>query len=171
MARIIQEAIASQRKTSDKAFTVAYDYRDRDGMLLYQVLRYDNPKRFGHRQPDGHGGWIYKGTHRRVLFRWGELLQFPSATAIITEGEKDAINTAALGFFATTVASGKWTDDCVQALAGRDCWILEDNDDTGRKKALEAAKLLHPVASSVKIIRPAAKSQQLPTTWRISHGN
>jgi hypothetical protein len=54
---------------------------------------------------------------------------------------------------ATTVASGKWTDDCVEALAGRDCWILEDNDDAGRKKALEAAKLLHPVANSVKIIR------------------
>jgi hypothetical protein len=153
MARLIQEAVASQRKTSDKAFTVAYDYRDRDGTLLYQVLRYDNPKRFGHRQPDGHGGWIYKGTHRRVLYRWLELLQYPDGTALVTEGEKDADNVATLGICATTVASGKWTDDCVQALAGRDCWILEDNDDTGRKKALEAAKLLHPVANSVKIIR------------------
>lgn len=72
---------------------------------------------------------------------------------MVTEGEKDVDNVAALGICATTVASGKWTDDCVKALAGRDCWILEDNDDTGRKKALEAAKLLHPVANRVKIIR------------------
>jgi hypothetical protein len=153
MARLIQEAIASQRKTSDKAFVTAYDYRDHDGTLLYQVLRYENPKRFAHRQPDGRGSWIYKGALRRVLYRWPELLQYPDATALVTEGEKDADNAAALGVCATTVASGKWTDDCVQALAGRDCWILEDNDDTGRKKASEAAKLLHPVADSVKIIR------------------
>jgi hypothetical protein len=153
IARLIQEAVASQRKTSDKAFVAAYDYRDNDGTLLYQVLRYENPKRFGHRQPDGHGGWIYKGTHKRVIYRWCELSEFPSATAFVCEGEKDADNVATLGICATTVASGKWTDDCIQALDGRDCWILEDNDDTGRRKALEAAKLLHPVANSVKIIR------------------
>jgi len=87
--------------------------------LLYQVLRYDNPKRFGHRQPDGHGDWIYKGTHKRVIYRWCELLKYPSATAIICEGEKDANNVAALGLCSTTVASGKWTDDCVNALTGR----------------------------------------------------
>jgi DNA primase len=80
-------------------------------------------------------------------------LQYPDATAFVTEGEKDADNVAALGLCATTVASGKWTDGCVQALAGRDCWILEDNDDAGRKKAREAANLLHPVANSIKIIR------------------
>ena len=145
--------VASQRKTSDTAFVAAYDYRDHDGTLLYQVLRYDNPKRFGHRQPNGHGGWIYKGTQKRVIYRGCELLEFPNATAFVCEGEKDTDNVRSLGLCATTVASGKWTDECVQALAGRDCWILEDNDNAGRKKALEAAKLLHPVANSVKIIR------------------
>jgi hypothetical protein len=81
IAQLIQEAVASQRKASEKAFTAAYDYRDRDGTLLYQVLRYDNPKRFAHRQPDGRGGWIYKGRHKRILYRLRELLEFPSATA------------------------------------------------------------------------------------------
>jgi hypothetical protein len=98
VARIIQEAVASQRRTSDRGFTRAYDYRDQNGELLYQVLRYENPKRFSHRQPDGHRGWIYKGTHRRVLYRWPELLQYPDATALVTEGEKDADNAAALAF-------------------------------------------------------------------------
>jgi hypothetical protein len=153
MARLIREAVASQHNTSEKAFTAIYDYRNKDGTLLYQVLRYDNPKRFGHRQPDSNGGWIYKGTQKRVLYRLQELLAYPDATVFVCEGEKDADNVAALDLCATTVASGKWTDDCVNALAGRDCWILEDNDDSGRTKALKAAKLLHTVAKSVKIIK------------------
>jgi hypothetical protein len=153
VAQLMQEAIASQRKTSDKAFTKAYDYQDQDGTLLYQMLRYEKPKRFAYRQPDGHGDWIYKAPHRRVIYRWPELLQYHDATTFVCEGEKDADNVIALGACATTVASGKWTDDCVQVLTGRDIWILEDNDDTGRKKALDAAKLLQPVAKSIKIIR------------------
>jgi hypothetical protein len=165
MTRLIQEAIASQHKEPRSKPVATYPYTDADGKPVYEVLRYE-PKRFGHRQPDGHGGWIYKGTHKRVIYRWRELLDFPSATALICEGEKDSDNVAALGLCATTVASGKWTDDCVQALAGRDCWILEDNDDTGRKKALEAAKLLHPVANSVKIIRlPGLAEGQDISDW------
>jgi hypothetical protein len=150
---IERAVLAAARAAAPKSKPVVIcDYTDENGKLLYQVCRYE-PKRFVHRQPDGQGGWIYKGSHKRVLYRWPELLQYPDATALVTEGEKDADNVATLGICATTVASGKWTDDCVQALAGRDCWILEDNDDTGREKALEAAKLLHSVANSVKIIR------------------
>ncbi|MFZ2082167.1 MAG: AAA family ATPase [Xanthobacteraceae bacterium] len=88
-----------------------------------------------------------------MIYRWPDIIKYPDATIFITEGEKDADNVAALDLCATTVASGKWTDDCVNALAGRHCWILEDNDDAGRKKALEAATLLHPVAASIKIVR------------------
>jgi hypothetical protein len=143
---------AAQARVPKSKPVATYDYTDENGKLLYQVCRYE-PKRFVHRQPDGHGDWVYRGALRRVLYRWPELLQYPDATTVVTEGEKDADNVAALGICATTVASSKWTDDCVQAIAGRDCWILEDNDDAGRKKALEAAKLLHPVANSVKIMR------------------
>ena len=35
----------------------AYDYRDEDGKLLYQVVRMV-PKDFRQRRPDGAGGWI-----------------------------------------------------------------------------------------------------------------
>jgi Protein of unknown function (DUF3987) len=153
MTRLIQDAIASQHKKPRSKPVATYNYEDRDGTLLYQVLRYDNPKCFSHRQPDGHGGWIEQGTDKRVVYRWRELLEFPSATVFVCEGEKDTDNVRGLGLCATTVASGKWTDDCVQALAGRDCWILEDNDEAGRKKALEAATRLHPVAAGVKIVR------------------
>jgi hypothetical protein len=121
-----------------------YDYRDDKGALLYQVLRFE-PKDFRRRYPNGK-------TDRRVLYRWPDLLQFLDATVFICEGEKDADRVASLGHCATTVASGKWTDDCVKALNGRDCLILEDNDEEGRKKALDAAKHLHGVANSIRIV-------------------
>jgi hypothetical protein len=141
-----------------------YDYRDKDGTLLYQNVRYE-PKTFRQRRPDGNDGWIYdldgtgerKGLDglkgRRVLYRLQEILQYPDGTVFVCEGEKDTNRVAGLGHCAITVASGKWTDECVQALSGRDILILEDNDDAGRKKALHAATLLHPVAKSVRIVR------------------
>jgi AAA domain len=48
---------------------------------------------------------------------------------------------------------GKWTPDCVQSLAGRDVWILEDNDEAGRKRAREAAEALHGTAKTIRIVQ------------------
>jgi hypothetical protein len=132
-----------------------YSYEDMDGTLLYQVDRYE-PKTFRQRRPDGNGGWIYnldglKG--RRVLYRLQELLQHQYGTVFVCEGEKDADRVASLDqACATTVASGKWTDECVQALAGRDVLILEDNDRAGRDKARDAATQLHGVAATIRIV-------------------
>jgi hypothetical protein len=125
-----------------------YHYTDQDGTLIYDVLRFDNPKRFAHRLADG----TFKGSARRVVYRWCELLKYPSATILITEGEKDADNVAALDLTATTVASGKWTGECVNALADRDCWIIQDCDEPGKKKALITATALYGIAKSVKIV-------------------
>jgi hypothetical protein len=147
---MVRAAMSAANSHKPKAKPVAIShYTDRDGTLIYDVLRFDNPKRFAHRLADGK----FKGSERRVIYRWPELIKFPDATVFICEGEKDADNVASLDLCATTAASGKWTDDCVNALTGRICWILEDNDETGRKKALEAAQKLHPVAASVKIVR------------------
>ena len=110
--------------------------------MLYQVLRLE-PKSFRQRRPDGDGGWIWQLDERRVIYRWPELLKYPDATVFVCEGEKDADRVASLELCATSVAGGKWTDECVRALAGHDVIILEDNDETGRKKALAAAQALH----------------------------
>ena len=148
-----------------KVIAQQYDYCDADGTLLYQVLRYE-PKDFRQRRPDGNGGWSWKLDERRVLYRWPELLKFPDATIFITEGEKDADRVAALGQCATTVAAGKWTDECVEALAGRDVIILEDNDDAGRKKALVAAQALHCTAKTIRLIAlPGLKDRGDVSDW------
>ena len=93
---------------SNQKIIAAYDYKDATGKLLYQVVRFE-PKVFRHRQPDGKGGWIYKGSEQRVLYRLPDLLKYPDATIFVCEGEKDADRLASLGYCATTVASGKWT--------------------------------------------------------------
>ena len=133
--------------------TKTYDYCDAGGALLYQVLRYEQPKSFRQRQPDGNGGWIWNLNERRVLYRLPDLMKYPFGTVFVTEGEKDADGLAERDLCATTVASGKWTSECVEELVGRDVLVLEDNDAPGRKKALNVAKLLHPVANTVRIIR------------------
>jgi len=92
---------------------------------------------------------------RRVLYCWPELIAYHDATVFVCEGEKDADNVRALDLTATTVASGKWTQDCIDALAGRDCWIIQDVDinGAGDKKARNTANHLHNVTKSIKIVR------------------
>jgi hypothetical protein len=128
-----------------------YDYTDAAGALLYQVQRLE-PKSFRQRRPDGNGGWLWKLADRRVLYRWPEILKYPDGTVFFTEGEKDCDRLASLKLVATTVASGKLTDECVAALAGRDVVILQDNDDAGYKKAHAVATALHGVAKTLRVV-------------------
>ena len=130
--RLLQRAVAQPTKPAKINIIAKYEYTDADGALLYQVLRLE-PKDFRQRRPDGNGGWTWKLDDRRILYRLPELLIYPDATVFITEGEKDADSIAALNLCATTVAAGKWTEDCIKALTGRDVIILEDNDNAGRK--------------------------------------
>jgi hypothetical protein len=130
----------------------SYDYEDENGALIYQVIRL-KPKGFKQCRPNGNGGqiWNLDGV-RRVLYRLPAILQYPDATVFVCEGEKDADRVASLDHCATTVASGKWTDDCVKALTGRDIIILQDNDGPGEKKALAAAQALRGVAKTIRIV-------------------
>jgi AAA domain-containing protein len=151
LAKLIQDAVASQHKAPKAKPIASYDYQDRDGTLLYQVLRYE-PKTFRQRRPDGKG-WIWKLEGRRVVYRWPELIKYPDATVHFCEGEKDADAIAALDLCSTTIAGKKWTQEIVEALKDRNVWIFEDADEPGRKRAFEAAERLHPVATSIKIVR------------------
>ncbi len=132
----------------------AYEYRDENGNLLYQVCRYPR-KQFLQRRPNGAGGWVWnlRGVPR-VLYRLPELLASPDAVVYVTEGEKDADRLAREGLIATTNSggAGKWRKEYGEALQGRDVVILPDNDDPGRKHAQQVARSLHGVARSVKVI-------------------
>jgi hypothetical protein len=159
-----QKRATEQQHNHNRKVVVSYDYKDSGGNLLYQNCRLE-PKDFRQRRPDGKGGWDWslRGLQgRRVLYRLPDLLSLPDATVFVTEGEKDADNVIGLGYCATTVASHKWTDECVKALAGRDCWILEDNDDPGLKHAVAAASALYGTAKSIRIVSLPGLGPRLP---------
>lgn len=145
---------AGIEKQSSRQIVASYDYRDEQGILLYQVVRYE-PKGFSQRRPEGNG-WAYKlnGT-RRVLYRWPELLEAdPTLLVVVVEGEKDADRLAANGIIATTNAggAGKWRDENSEALRGRHVLIIPDNDEAGRGHAAKVACSLRGVAASVRIL-------------------
>ena len=132
----------------------AYDYRDADGKLVYQVVRMI-PKDFRQRRPDGGGGWIWnlQGV-TRVLYRLPELLA-SSGRVFIVEGEKDTDSLRALGLVATTSVggAGKWRDQYNAAFQGREVVVLPDNDADGEKHGAFVAQALTGTASSVRILR------------------
>jgi hypothetical protein len=132
--------------------TKIYEYTDAGGELQYQVCRLE-PKSFRQRRRDGKGEWIWNLDEvKRVPYRLVDLNKYPDGSVFVCEGEKDADRIAELGHCASTVASGKWTPDCVQAFAGRDIFIMQDNDAVGTKKANEAAAVLHGTAKSIRVV-------------------
>lgn len=138
-----------------KEIVKTYDYRDADGKLLSQAVRY-NPKDFKQRRPSGNGRWIWnlKGVER-VLYRLPELLAADSSeTVFVAEGEKDADRLAAFDFVATTNSegAGNWREEFTPVLNKRHVAILQDNDEAGQKHVETVARMLHGEAASVKVV-------------------
>lgn len=109
-----------------RKIVATYDYKDENGQLLFQSVRFE-PKNFRQRRPDGKGGWLWNldGT-RRVLYRLSNILM--ADTVYVVEGEKDADRLWSLGLPATTnpQGAGKWRDEYNSFLAG------ETGSDTAR---------------------------------------
>lgn len=140
-----------------------YDYRDADGQLLFQVVRFE-PKAFRQRRPDGRGGWIWKlGRTPRVLYRLPELLVAgENDWVFVVEGEKDADRLVELDLIATAnpQGAGKWgklSDD--SALHGRRVAIIPDADAPGRAHAGDVARRLHGRAKDIRLL-------ELPGVWK-----
>jgi hypothetical protein len=146
---------SSNRTTKRKREVDTYDYTDEEGKLLYQVVRYADPKGFRQRRPDGKGGWIWnlQGT-RRVLYRLQAVLGAVKEQKIIylVEGEKDARALNYRGLMATTNSegAGKWHPEFAKNLRGARLVILPDNDEEGRRHADKVTSSVLPVAAWVK---------------------
>lgn len=142
-------------KTSRSEIVAAYDYRDADGTLVFQAVRYE-PKAFKQRRPDGKGGWVWNlDGVRRVLYRLPELLAAEKDRRVfVVEGEKDADRLADLALLATTSAggAGKWQQEFSEFLRGRLVAILPDADEPGRGHAEAVARSLYDVAESVTVL-------------------
>lgn len=172
-----------------------YHYTDRDGNLLYDVLRFavqyadgspvldkhGNPrKEFRQRRPDGRGGYIpnldgitptiYRHPQVEVAIADG-------ATIYIVEGEKDADTLVDWGLCATTNSGGakNWTPELAAIFAGADVAILVDNDEVGIEAGEAKALSLRGIASRVRVLNLADHVPGFPvkgdvTDWRDQHG-
>ena len=137
-----------------------FDYHGESGQVLFQVRKYQHPgskdKDFRQFRPDGHGGWIANTNGvKKPLYRLPDLLAAdPARTVFIAEGEKDCESLRKLGLVATTNCggAGKWKREYSEALRGRRCAILPDNDGPGRAHAEQVAKSLAGLAASVKVV-------------------
>jgi hypothetical protein len=152
--------------------TAAYDYIDEDGVLLFQVVRYE-PKTFRQRRPNDRDGWDWNlNGIRRVLYRLPELIQRPeNAIVFICEGEKDTDHVRALGFAATTNAggAGKWRSEYNASLRGADVVLVPHNDDTGRDHAEQVAAALNGIAGRIRNLDLAKTWPDCPEKGDISN--
>jgi hypothetical protein len=147
-------------RRAGREIEATYDYRDEQGELLFQVVRFVG-KDFRQRRPDGAGGWDWKlNGVRCVPYKLPELLEDDGDRVVyVVEGEKDADALARRGQTATTNpgGAGKWSlvaDVARTALQGRDVTVIADRDEVGRRHALEVAESLKGVARAVRVLEP-----------------
>jgi hypothetical protein len=141
-------------------FAVAYPYRDQNGKLLYESVRYQHKsvkgaKTFMQRRPSANSNvaWVSGAGRVKVPYRWPDLIARPNDQVFFCEGEKDADRLASLGLVATTVAGQKWSEIAVDALADRDVIVMEDNDEKGRDHSQASVDALEGRAKSIRVIR------------------
>lgn len=142
---------------------IIYQYRNAEGAVMYEVGRWNNPKQFGQRVPDGKGGWKSgKGALdgiERVPYRFPELLMAAGRGEDIhvVEGEKDADLIASFGDNVTTNAQGanwKWPVDWADYFAGsKRVFVWCDNDEAGWKAGAHRASLIARVVPEVYLIK------------------
>jgi 5S rRNA maturation endonuclease (ribonuclease M5) len=148
-------------KTRDNIKDI-YPYTDKDGKTLYEVVRFE-PKTFRPRRMNGTGYvWNLHGVVQ-VPYRLKDIYDRRDEVIYIVEGEKDA-NTIVqkLGYVATTNCFGasNWKPEINSHFSGRDCVIVPDNDDEGRKHAEKVVEQLKSVCSSLKVVHLPVANQK-----------
>lgn len=153
-----------------------YDYTDENGQLLARKTRWETAvdgkrkKTFTWAHPAGQG--FQSGRNgMAVPYRLPGLVK--AETVFLCEGEKDVDNLTAQGLAATCTPDGagtgnKWRDSYTPYFTGKTVYILQDNDDVGKKFAQYEAEKLSPVAQEVKVLDLTALWPQLPEHGDIS---
>lgn len=153
-----------------------WTYHDSNGEPVGVVVRWDRPNGKHIRPVSKHSdGWqIGAMASPRPVYQLPEVLK--AGIVIVTEGEKAADAAQLLGFIATTSAGGaqaaKQTDWL--SLAGREVWIIPDNDLPGRKYAAEVAGILVTLVppSTVRIVElPSLPVKGDIVDWIEAHGD
>jgi hypothetical protein len=153
-----------------------WTYHDARGKPVGVVVRWDRPDGKDIRPAARHAdGWrIGAMPDPRPVY---ELTDLASAQRIVVvEGEKAADATRSLGFVATTSAGGAQAAGKTdwRPLAGKEVWIMPDNDAPGRKYAETVAGILAKLTPA-----PTVRVVELPdlpdggdiVDWIDAHGD
>jgi hypothetical protein len=143
-----------QRPRRGKQIVAIYDYRDKNGNILFRVRRH-HPKGFSVVRADDSP--LSGPPAIDVLYRLPELLASSrSDWVFVVEGEKDVECLVCAGLVATCNAfgggDGKWKKHHSRHLRGRRVAVIPDNDATGRTHAACVADALAGVASDVRVV-------------------
>jgi putative DNA primase/helicase len=153
-----------------------WTYTDRAGRLAGLVARWDglNGKTIRPVSRRGDGWVIGAMPDPRPLYRLPDLAN--AKLVVVCEGEKAADAARSLGFVATTSAGGAEaaTKADWRPLAGKEVWILPDNDAPGRKYAETVAGILAKLTPA-----PVVRIVELPglpdggdiVDWIDAHGD
>lgn len=131
-----------KNKSNFSTLVTTYNYRDESGHMVYQVLRYANPKSFRFRRPtddpENSSGFIWSiGDTYRVLYNLDLIVNSINSGQYIwkVEGEKDADCLTNMGFTATCnlfgAGSGKWRPEYNDQLKGANLICVPDEDESG----------------------------------------
>lgn len=146
---------------TQKILERTHDYRDDDGILLFQKQIFrnqDGTKSCVLRKPSSVDDtkWIY----RNVIPKNPPLYKLQSLCGNdfihIPEGEKDCDTLSALGLIATTNydgASGKFRSHYAEFLKNKNIILYEDKDEAGKNRIDHWLANLSSVAATVKIWR------------------
>jgi hypothetical protein len=138
-----KDAVAVLERRHGKR-SALWTYRDAQGEPVGMVVRWDKSSGKDIRPVARHAdGWrIGAMPEPRPLYGLPDLAL--ANRVIVTEGEKAADAARALGFSATTSAGGSQaaTKTDWRPLAGKELWILPDNDPPGRRYAETVAGIL-----------------------------
>lgn len=148
------------KKKQKLTLVETYDYRDATGTLLFQKQRFvdeDGKKTFRQRRVDPQSGEYVMNLDgiEKVLYNLPMICSARdnNETLWLVEGEKDANTLINMGIPATTMpgGAGKWLDIHTETLSGANVIIVADNDEVGKKHALDVSNKLINSGCKVKV--------------------
>jgi hypothetical protein len=170
-----EDAVAELERRHGRR-SALWTYHDAHGERVGLIVRWDGPNGKDIRPVARHtDGWrIAAMPDPRPLYGLPDLAA--ARRVVVCEGEKTADATRTLGFTATTSAGGSQaaTKADWRPLAGKEVWILPDNDAPGRKYADTVAAILGRLAPA-----PVVRVVELPglpeggdiVEWIDAHGD
>lgn len=134
-----------------------YQYRNEDGTLNHEKLRYQTAKGKTFRQRRVDNGHIVENLDgvTRVPYNLPELVKAVKAgnPVIIVEGEKDSDTAWNLGFTATTLGGASdWRDEYKGYFKSASVILIPDKDEPGLKYSNNVRKSLENICKSLKVL-------------------